>query len=419
MNLVGFVWLISLTSSGWLGELLPPMGNLMTKLGLDNAALSQRSVNAFALLDSDCIWLRSAGCTAWNPLQSVAMSKEFEALSPTSQSTAPLPSESGISSEPGISAIIINPLDKLYTRLVPWLRGDRPRGATSPVTLSQADAVPTSVMAETTLFHLCDIHDGTDRAIAYQTQAPYQVWVNGQQVLSLPSQEEAEALVRALRLQLQRTDFDANQFYPRMIEGRPGVVLEDEVLLTVDESLVLAFQRNADLIAMEWANNLRRALGGPSFSLADAQAYLYDLQPSEETLDGIASWYGPYFHKRLTANGERFNQYEFTAAHQTLEFGTQLRVTNLDNGHSVIVRINDRGPYVGDRSLDLSYQAALCIDSDESGLVDYEAVILQPDESPIPVDLPIEDGATASTSDLQPLPPLASIASPDAVDRVD
>jgi rare lipoprotein A (peptidoglycan hydrolase) len=395
------------------------MGNLMTKLGLDHAALSQHSVNALALFDSDCIWLRSAGCTAWNSVQSVAMSKEFETLSPTSQPIAPLPSESGIFSESEISAIIVNPLDKLYNRLVPWLRGDRSHGATSPITLIQADAVPTSVMAETTLFHLCAIHDELDQAIAYQTQAPYQVWVNGQQVLSLPAQEEAEALVRALRLRLQRTDFDANQFYPRMIEGRPGVVLEDDVLLTVDESLVLAFQRNADLIAMEWANNLRRALGGSSLSLADAQVYLYDLQPSEETLDGIASWYGPYFHKRLTANGERFNQYEFTAAHKTLEFGTQLRVTNLDNGHSVIVRINDRGPYVDDRSLDLSYQAALCIDGDESGLVNYEAVILKTDENPIPADLPIEDGSTASASDRAPLPPLASIASPDAADRVD
>ena len=414
MNLVGFAWLIYLTSSAWLGEFLPPMENLMTKLGLENAVSFHRSATVFALLDSDCIWLQSAGCTTWNPVQAVAVSKGFETLSPSPSPTVSLPSESGI------SAIIVNPLDRLYNRLVPWLRGDRPRTATSPVTLIHADTVPTSVMTETTLFHLCDIHDGNNRAIAYREQAPYQVWVNGQQVLALPSQQQADALVRSLRLLLQQTEFDASHLSPRMVNGRPGVVAEDAVLLTIDENLAIAFQRNADLIAMEWTNNLRGALGAPLFSLANAQSYLYDLSPSEDNLEGIASWYGPYFHKRLTANGERFNQYEFTAAHKTLEFGTQLQVTNLENGQSVIVRINDRGPYVDDRSLDLSYQAALCIDGDESGLVEYEAVVLQSDDRPTSNDLPIiEDVIPQQVVETESIRPLASTASPDAAERID
>src|SRR4030095_5125444 len=62
------------------------------------------------------------------------------------------------------------------------------------------------------------------------------------------------------------------------------------------------------------------------------------------TQDGIASWYGPGFHGRRTANGEIYNQYDLTAAHQTLPHGTQVRVTNLTNGRAVQVRINDRGP---------------------------------------------------------------------------
>ncbi|MFQ3617654.1 MAG: septal ring lytic transglycosylase RlpA family protein, partial [Cyanobacteriota bacterium] len=84
------------------------------------------------------------------------------------------------------------------------------------------------------------------------------------------------------------------------------------------------------------------------------------------------------FHNRLTANGERFNQYALTAAHPKLPFNTYLRVTNVRSGASVIVRINDRGPYVGQRSLDLSRQSARCIGSEKPGVVRYEAVILEP-----------------------------------------
>ena len=73
---------------------------------------------------------------------------------------------------------------------------------------------------------------------------------------------------------------------------------------------------------------------------------------------GTASWYGPGFHGKRTANGERFNMYAMTAAHRTLPLASYAEVTNLKNHRSVIVRINDRGPYHGKRALDLSYAAA-------------------------------------------------------------
>ena len=79
-------------------------------------------------------------------------------------------------------------------------------------------------------------------------------------------------------------------------------------------------------------------------------------------LSGVASWYGPGFHGRTTANGERYNMNELTAAHKSLKFGTKVRVTNGNNGKSVVVRINDRGPYVGSRIIDLSKGAAEAID---------------------------------------------------------
>ena len=72
-----------------------------------------------------------------------------------------------------------------------------------------------------------------------------------------------------------------------------------------------------------------------------------------------ASWYGPGFHGRLTANGEVYDQMSFTAAHKSLKFGTLLKITNLRNNKSVVIRINDRGPYVSGRDLDLSKAAAL------------------------------------------------------------
>ncbi len=72
----------------------------------------------------------------------------------------------------------------------------------------------------------------------------------------------------------------------------------------------------------------------------------------------IASWYGGKFHGRLTASGERYNKHAMTAAHKTLRFGSKVRVTNLRNGKSAVVCINDRGPYVRGRSIDLSRAAA-------------------------------------------------------------
>lgn len=78
---------------------------------------------------------------------------------------------------------------------------------------------------------------------------------------------------------------------------------------------------------------------------------------SDYTEEGMASWYGPGFHGRKTANGERFNTNDLTAAHKSLPFNTLLRVTNLENGRYTIVRVNDRGPYARGRIIDLSYAA--------------------------------------------------------------
>jgi len=85
------------------------------------------------------------------------------------------------------------------------------------------------------------------------------------------------------------------------------------------------------------------------------------------TQTGIASWYGDKEHRNKTASGERFSRYAYTAAHKSLPFGTVVRVTNLENGRDVVVNINDRGPFIRGRIIDLSYASAQSIDLIRTG----------------------------------------------------
>jgi rare lipoprotein A len=93
----------------------------------------------------------------------------------------------------------------------------------------------------------------------------------------------------------------------------------------------------------------------------------------------MASWYGPNFHGKTTANGETYDQNELTAAHKTLPFNSVVRVTNLDNGKQVTVRINDRGPYARGRVIDLSRAAAREVDMIGPGVARVRLEILKTD----------------------------------------
>ena len=98
---------------------------------------------------------------------------------------------------------------------------------------------------------------------------------------------------------------------------------------------------------------------------------------SNGVLRGVSSWYGPNFHGKLTANGEVYDMYGVTAAHKTLTLNTIVRVTNLDNGKSLILRINDRGPYVDGRILDCSFGAAKKLGFHEQGTANVEIKIIE------------------------------------------
>lgn len=99
--------------------------------------------------------------------------------------------------------------------------------------------------------------------------------------------------------------------------------------------------------------------------------------------EGVASWYGSKFHGRATANGETYNMNAFTAAHRTLPFNTVVRVENLDTGKEVVVRINDRGPYVGNRVIDLSRRAAQEVDMEDAGTANVRLILVEEGDRPI------------------------------------
>lgn len=107
-------------------------------------------------------------------------------------------------------------------------------------------------------------------------------------------------------------------------------------------------------------------LGGPKKSSSDKDA-----------LSGMASWYGGKFHGRRTANGEKYNMNGISAAHKTLPFGTVVRVTNLNNGRTIDVRINDRGPFIKGRIIDLSKGAAKKIDMINDGVIPVKLQVLK------------------------------------------
>lgn len=108
---------------------------------------------------------------------------------------------------------------------------------------------------------------------------------------------------------------------------------------------------------------------------------IHEVSPHSQTVtrteEGLASWYGKEQHGKLTANGEHFDMYALTAAHKKLKMQTRVRITNKANGRSVIVRINDRGPYARGRIIDLSYAAAKVLEMLDRGVAPVLVEVLQ------------------------------------------
>ncbi len=123
---------------------------------------------------------------------------------------------------------------------------------------------------------------------------------------------------------------------------------------------------------------------------------------------GIASWYGPTFHGRVTANGETYDMNAMTAAHPTLPMPTIVQVRNLENGRSIIARINDRGPFVGDRVIDLSRAGARALGIDGQGLAQVRVTVLK--EASLRLKMEAAHGTAVATRPAPPEPIVAVAA---------
>ncbi|PZV16884.1 MAG: hypothetical protein DCF20_06970 [Pseudanabaena sp.] len=200
----------------------------------------------------------------------------------------------------------------------------------------------------------------------------WMITVNNQPVFWVKNLPNAALVVAQLTIAMNATDFDPHYFEPLVINEEYIGKYRNTILFKIPKSKVV----NPSLNLTQWINNLRVSAGAEPLTLVEAQKQMYQLAITNEQISGVASWYGPYFQGRQTASGEQFEQQDFTAAHPSLPFDTYLKVTNQRNGKSVVVRINDRGPYFADRNLDLSHAAAIALNSDEVGVVPITAIVL-------------------------------------------
>jgi rare lipoprotein A len=194
---------------------------------------------------------------------------------------------------------------------------------------------------------------------------------------SADSTPDADPVVRAntilARLENLSANGDVDGIKARWDETNDTFVVswDGEDLVAVNSRTILPdTTENPAEDALHIANRLRRLLGEapPLDQVEGMPTPPREVAVVASTLTGMASWYGPGFHGRRSASGEVFDQNAMTAAHRTLPFGTQVRVTNLNNGRQVVVRINDRGPFTGGRVIDLSAAAASSIGLRSSGV---------------------------------------------------
>lgn len=185
--------------------------------------------------------------------------------------------------------------------------------------------------------------------------------------------------------QLSRDNVNGNAIAVRWNPDEKVYAIEvkGEKLVPIDDRTILPdTTRNPAEDALQATNRLRRLMGNapPLKEVAgqpqERKIAQLSLGPIRLQMTGVASWYGPGFHGRRSANGEVYNQNSMTAAHRSLPFGTNVQVTNLNNGRSVIVRITDRGPFVRGRVIDLSAAAARVLGVMQSGVAPVQLNVL-------------------------------------------
>lgn len=181
--------------------------------------------------------------------------------------------------------------------------------------------------------------------------------------------QDIETLARGLN-RITQSGIRPKDLQPVLVNGQQEIRHNGATLLKPSKAWGQHW-RKSDLAALlDLTNQVRRQLGAPAL-----RSYAF-LGGSSAHQTGMASWYGGFFHGRRTANGERYNVKAFTAAHKKLPFGTRVLVTNLDTQQSVVVKINDRGPFVSHRIIDLSPAAFNSIGSVSSGVMKVKLTVI-------------------------------------------
>jgi rare lipoprotein A len=142
----------------------------------------------------------------------------------------------------------------------------------------------------------------------------------------------------------------------------------------------------------------RSAFGNPPFYVVGGRRYVVLHSAAGYVERGVASWYGTEFHGLRTSTGEPYDMFAMTAAHKTLPLPCYARVTNLANGHHVVVRINDRGPFVANRIIDLSYSAAARLDMIRNGTAFVQVEVLTPAAPALNAAMPVSTQAVQAAS---------------------
>lgn len=196
---------------------------------------------------------------------------------------------------------------------------------------------------------------------------PASVYVKGEKVITftqtaggLTPRARAKVLVEKLETFMVNNE-NPDKIFPAFQNGIAVGTYDDKILFTADVNSAKSAGLSVSELALAWTNNIRRAFG--SVELLNDYNWLKLIADKMESAPeyretGIASWYGGYFHGRTAADGSIYNMYKFTAAHKSLPFGSVVKVTNLENNSSCIVKITDRGPFIEGRIIDLSQVAA-------------------------------------------------------------
>ncbi len=214
---------------------------------------------------------------------------------------------------------------------------------------------------------------------------PVSVYLNNEKLLTftrkaggLTPRERAEVLVGKLKTFIANNE-NPDKIFPGFKNGIAVITYDEQVLFTADVKSAEALDMSVSELALSWANRTRKAFGSlellNDYELMKIIADNLENNP-EYRETGIASWYGGYFHGRTAADGSIYNMYKFTAAHKSLPFGSVVKVTNLRNNNSCIVKITDRGPFIEGRIIDLSKIAAEEIGMLGSGISRVEIEVL-------------------------------------------